>query len=170
MNQLTCQYQDLKRDSDNRGDDFNALIFFINEIGMNMNAAKDHIFENQEAIQQIQNESSQINFSEMIHTLEAQINSSLALQEERNRNISAKISELESRLNSAYQVIQTLSNQLNSASVSLDVEVEQDDQEVRSVPEQWKSDLENDTRKNSMLIGSNKEAIHSLEHRISSMI
>ena len=131
-----------------------------------MNAAKTHIMENQNMIRELQNESSQAEHSENLHSLEMQMNSSMASREQRIRTINSRILELESQLDSVKLTLQTLSNQLNSTFASRPDANETKNQEVRSIPNEWSSELQKDTQKNNMLIGSNKRAIQSLQHKL----
>ena len=131
-----------------------------------MNAAKTHIMENQKMIRELRNESSQAEHSENLHSLETQMNSSMAFQEQRIRAMNSRILELESQLDSVKLTLQTLSNQLNSTFFSRPEANETKSQEIRSIPNQWSSELQKDIQKNNMLIGSNKRAIQSLQHKL----
>ena len=152
INQLACQYRQLRRDSNKRGNDFNALIYFINEIGTNINAAKSHIFANQEKIRQLQNKSREENFPVNLLSVET-LNSTVRIQQDHIQALNTRIAELEAQLNFTNEVLQTLSNGTNS---------------MNNVAEAWKSKMDENIGKYSVLIESNKLAIDSLKSKLSS--
>ena len=59
LNQLGCRYQGLQDQSERRNDEINAMMYVINDVAMNMNAAKTHITENQAKIRSLQNANDQ---------------------------------------------------------------------------------------------------------------
>ncbi|XP_076819919.1 uncharacterized protein LOC143465480 [Clavelina lepadiformis] len=54
LQRMTCNYKQLKEEVDGWADEFNAVLYFINEIGVNMQAAREKIHENTNLIRSVQ--------------------------------------------------------------------------------------------------------------------